>query len=99
MLKQLGWDTLEQRRLSHQSSKIQQGLVGISLPPEVCPLSRASRVPNAFPFRRIQTNCNVYKYSFYPRSIVTWNKLPILKDTSPFTNSIMSTISSMIRLL
>ena len=48
MLKQLGWDTLEQRRLSHQLSmfyKIQQGLVGISLPSEACPLTRASRAP------------------------------------------------------
>ena len=53
MLKQLGWDTLEQCRLSYQLSifyKIQQGLVFISLPSEVCPLTRASRVPNAFPF-------------------------------------------------
>ena len=95
MLKQLGWDTLEQRRLSHQLSmfyKIQQGLVGISLPSEVCPLTRASRVPNAFPFRHIQSNCNVYKYSFYPSSIVAWNKLPILMDTFPSTSCIMSTI-------
>ena len=48
--KQLGWDTLEQCRLSHQLSlfyKIQQGLVGISLPSEVCPLTSASRDPNA----------------------------------------------------
>ena len=101
MLKQLGWDTLEQRRLSHQLSmfyKIQQGLVGISLPPEVCPLTRASRLPNAFPFRHIQSNCDVYKYSFYPSSIVAWNKLPILMDTFPSTSCIMSTINSMIGL-
>ena len=102
MLKQLGWDTLEQRRLSYQLSmfyKIQQGLVGISLPSEVHPLTRASRARNAFPFRHIQTSCNVYKYSFYPSSIVTWNKLPVLMDIIPFTNSIMSTINSMIRLI
>ena len=99
MLKQLGWDTLEQRRLSHQLSmfyKIQQGLVGISLPSEVCPLTRASRVPNAFPFRHIQSNCNVYKDSFYPSLIAAWNKLPILMDTFPLTNSTMPTLSSMI---
>ena len=102
MLKQLGWDTLEQRRLSYQLSmfyKIQQGLVGISLPSEVHPLTRASRARNAFPFRHIQTSCNVYKYSFYPSSIVAWNKLPVLMDIIPFTNSIMSSINSMIRLL
>ena len=29
--------------------KIQQGLVGISLPSEVCSLTRASQAPNVFP--------------------------------------------------
>ena len=102
MLKQLGWDTLEQCRLSYQLSmfyKIQQGLVGISLPSEVHPLTRASRARNVFPLRHIQTSCKVYKYSFYPSSIVTWNKLPVLMDTIPFTNNIMSTMNSMIRLI
>ena len=72
MLKQLGWDTLEQGRLSYQLSmfyKIQQVLVGISLPSEVYSLTRASRAPNTFPLRHIQSSCNVYKYSFYPSSI------------------------------
>ena len=97
MLKQLGWDTLEQCRLSYQLSmfyKIQQGVVGISLRSEVCPLTRASRAPNAFPFRHIQTNCNVCKCWFYPSSIVAWNELPVLMDTFPLTNDLMSTISS-----
>ena len=39
--------------------KIQQGLVGISLPSEVCSLTRASQAPNVFPFRYIQSSCNV----------------------------------------
>ena len=102
MLKQLGWVTLEQRRLSYQLSlvyKIQQGLVGISLPSQVCPLTGASRAPNAFSFRHIQSSCNVYKYSFYPSSIVAWNKLPVTMDAFPFANGIMPTITSMIKLL
>lgn len=68
MLKQLGWDSLEPHRLWFQLSmfyKIQQGLVGISFPPEVYSLTRTSRALNAFPFRHIQSSCNVYKYSFY----------------------------------
>ena len=99
MLNQLGWDTLEQHRLLYQLSmfyKIQQGLVGISLPSEVCQQTRASRVPNAFPFRHIQTSCNVYKYSLYPSSVVAWNKLPVTTETFPFTGGIMSAIRSMI---
>ena len=76
--------------------KIQQGLVGISLPSEVYSLTRASRSPNAFPFRHIQFSCDVCKYSFYPSSIVAWNKLPVTTDIFPFTNGIMPTTSSMI---
>ena len=39
------------------------------------------------------------KYSFYPISIVAWNKLPVTTDMFPFTNGVMPTISSMIGLL
>ena len=79
--------------------KIQQSLVGISLPSEVYSLTRDSRAPNACRFRHIQSSCNVYKYPFYPSSIVARNKLPVTTDYFPFTNSIMPTISSMMRLL
>ena len=79
--------------------KMQQSLVSISLPSEVYSLKRATRTPNAFPFRHIQSSCNVYKYSFSPSSIVAWNKLPVTNDIFPFTNGIMPTIGSMIRLL
>ena len=41
----------------------------------------------------------VYKYSFYPISIVAWNKLPVTTDMFPFTNGVMPRISSMIGLL
>ena len=50
--------------------KIQRELVGISLPPAVYSLTRASRAPDAFPSSHIQSSSNVYKYSFYPSSIV-----------------------------
>ena len=100
MIKQLGWVTLEQRRLLSQLNlfyKIQQGLVGISLPPEVCPLDRTSRLPNVSPYRHIQSNCDIYKYSFYPRSIVMWNQLPIRNlPLSNFQSTIMPTIKSMV---
>ena len=72
--------------------KIQQGLVGISLPSEVCSLTRASQAPNVFPFRYIQSSCNVC-------SIVAGNTLPVTTHIFPFTNGIMPTINSMIRLL
>jgi hypothetical protein len=48
MIDHLGWDNLQQRRLLHQATmfyKIHQGLVGVSLTDDVCPLTRASRLP------------------------------------------------------
>ena len=60
--------------------KILKGHVGISFPPEVQEIERATRSPNSHPFQQISILNNVYKYSFYPRTIVTWNNLPIDDD-------------------
>ncbi len=69
MIDRLGWDNLQQRRLLHQATmfyKVHQGLIGISFPDDVCPLTRSSRLPNICPSRQIQSCVNVYKFSFYP---------------------------------
>ena len=99
MINQLGWDTLEQRRLLSQSTmfyKIQQSLMGNPLPPEDFPLDRVSRLPNCTTYRHIQCNCNAYKFSFYPRSIVVWNQLPLstlpLQSIPIFKSAILPTI-------
>ena len=47
MIDQLGWDSLEARRLFFQASmfyKILMGHVGISFPPEVHEIKRATRL-------------------------------------------------------
>lgn len=82
MIQKLGWDTLENRRLLAQPTmfyKINQGLVGLHFPPEVSPLYRRhiSRLPNELPYNHLQTNINIYKYSFYARTIIAWNNVPI----------------------
>ena len=85
MIDQLGWDSLEARRLFFQASmfyKILMGHVGISFPPEVHEIKRATRLPNSRPFQQISVLNNVFKYSFYPRTIVTWNNLPINNDVN-----------------
>ena len=45
-------------------------------------IERATRLPNSHPFQQIGVLNNVYKYSFYPRTIVTWNNLPIDDDVN-----------------
>ena len=86
MLENLGWDTLEKRRLISQATmfyKINRNLVGIQLPDEVKKTNRTSRYVNSFSYKQLQCNNNIYKYSFYPRTIITWNnlQLPSMPDT------------------
>ena len=74
MIKALGWDSLEYRRLNNQVFmfyKIYKGLVGISRN------TRASRSPNCAPFHQRATLNDTYKYSFYPRAIRPWNSVPL----------------------
>ena len=102
MIGQLGWDSLEQRRLLSQATmfyKTQQGLVGIQFPPEACPLNMVSRMSSLLPFRQLQPNNNVYKYLFYPRTIVTWNQLPMDNLPMPSVNSFKVTIMPTIKVL
>lgn len=85
MIEHLGWDSLEDRRLLFQTTmfyKILMGHVGISFPPEVHEITRATRLLNSRPFQQIRVSNDVYKFSFYPRTIVAWNNLPIYEDVN-----------------
>ena len=57
--------------------KIIYGLVAINMPSYyvVRPL-RTVRISHTIGFCQIQTSVYYYKYSFYPLSIVLWNRLP-----------------------
>ena len=80
LINALGWESLEQRRLNNQVCmfyKIYSGLVGITLPAEINPVTRVSRYPNCAPFQQLITLNDTYKYSFYPRTIRTWNNIPL----------------------
>ena len=79
MLSNLGWRSLENRRTDTRLAmfyKIVYGLVAIPLPsyfehPEVY-----TRHMHSLSYRQIHTSVCYYKYSFFPISIVLWNKLP-----------------------
>ena len=80
LINALGWESLEQRRLNNQGCmlyKIYSGLVGITLPPEINPVTRVSRYPNCAPFQQLITLNDTYKCSFYPGTIRTWNNIPL----------------------
>ena len=76
MIQSLGWDSLHHRRLLPQGTMfyiIYMGHVGISLPSDV----RPSRAPNCRPFKQLKVNNYIYKYSFYPRTVVLWNNISL----------------------
>ena len=79
MLQSLGWRSLEQRRSDSRLClfyKIIYGLVAIDMPPYVVHPLRTPRNSHTLGFRQIQSTVDYYKYSFYPLSIVQWNRLP-----------------------
>ncbi len=75
LVQDLGWQTLESRRRQIAVTtlhKIVQHLVGISLPTYI---TTAPNDPTKF--IQPQTRVNIYSFSFYPRTIRIWNRLPM----------------------
>lgn len=78
MLHTLGWRSLQLRRADARlvlMYKIIHGLVAIPSV-QLVPPGKITRSTHSFTFRQIQTTKNVYKYSFFPLTIVQWNRLP-----------------------
>ncbi|XP_052763343.1 uncharacterized protein LOC128223945 [Mya arenaria] len=79
MLEDLGWETLESRRTKAQLTmmyKIVNNLVDIQADSYLTPSNRSTRTSNNRNFTQISTSTSYYKFSFFPRTITEWNKLP-----------------------
>ena len=78
MIDTLEWQSLKTRRKNSRLTmmyKLKHGMVAISNPDLRQPL-RTSRTSHSNSFLQLATSSNLRKYSFYPRTIVDWNKLP-----------------------
>ena len=76
MVQNLGWESLQHRRYINRLSmlfKIQYGAIDIS--PEFVQLND-QRTRGSQRLRQLQATNNAYKFSFYPRTISDWNRLP-----------------------
>ncbi len=74
LVNSLGWQTLETRRrlaLLTNLHNIIHNRVGINLPSYITPAPR-----DPLKFMQPSTRVNIYQYSFYPRAVRLWNKLP-----------------------
>ena len=77
MLQSLGWRSLGQRRSDSRLYNIIYGLVAISMPSYVVhPLRFILRNSHTLGVRQIQITVDYYRCTFYPLSIVQWNRLP-----------------------
>ena len=80
MVDDLGWETLQERRHNNRIAllyKVKNGLVEV--PTEYHPAPNTTRVSRRChdqQYVRYQTAVDSFKYSFLPRTICDWNKLP-----------------------
>ena len=89
MLQQLQWDTLEERRARSKSImlyRILNNLVEVPLHQYIQINTTRTRGSCAHNIRQISTK-DAYKYSFLPRTIVTWNLLPPELRSQPTVES------------
>ena len=76
MVKQLGWQSLEQRRADTRLClfyKVIHGLVAVPLPDYIHYSNRISRYCHSMTFRQVSTSTDYYKFSFFSLAIVQWN--------------------------
>ena len=80
LVKTLGWDTLEDRRLLNQSTllyKFHNNLIHCQPPDDLTP-TKSTRSSRRHPqtYQQLQANLLAFNYSYFPRTIRTWNLLP-----------------------
>ena len=75
----LGWESLHARRLLAQCTlfhKIHYHLVSIPFPPAITPAAYIGRHDHNLKYVIPKATTDVYKFSFFPPTIRTWNHLP-----------------------
>ena len=79
MLVTLAWRPLEYRRVDARLCmlyKIVNGYVAIPPDPYLLPFTRSSRLHHSNAYQIPYSKCDYHLYSFFPRTIRTWNTLP-----------------------
>ena len=79
MLDDLGWQSLENRRIDAHLVmfyKIVHCHVAIQIPSYFEKPQRYTRHMHPLSYRQIHTSLSYYQQSFYPATIVLWNRLP-----------------------
>ena len=86
MISQLGWETLQMRRVKMRLVllyKATHRLIAVDSNLYLIPIIMPTRQNHNLTYQHISTTRNYHKYSFYPRTIPTWNSLPASIAESP----------------
>ena len=86
MLDYLGWETHESRRTKLQLTvfyKIVHDLIAIPHSRYLTPASKKTRAAHSFKFQQYPTSTDCFKFSFFPRTIPVWNRLPAAAAEAP----------------
>ena len=79
MLQALGWRSLQERRFIMRLAmfhKVVNQQTAVVFPPYIMPSTRPTRVSHELQYTLPHTNLDLYKYSYFPRTIRAWNILP-----------------------
>ena len=79
MLQELDWVSLEDRRTANRIcifQKARLGLLPLPVDDLLLPIQRLSRHTHLNSYQVVAANKDCYKFSFWPRTIIDWNKLP-----------------------
>ena len=79
MFQSLSWRRLDLRCIDSRLSflyKVTNELVAVPIEGHLTSLSKQSRHSHSLSYRLITATTDYYKYSFFPRSVFHWNRLP-----------------------
>ena len=100
MIKDLGWQSLQERRAISRLSlmyKIVHGLSEVQLP-NLMRKTRTTRSASGKGFRNERNNKNCYRSSFLPRTIPEWNNLPDKIRNAPSLDSFKNLLTDQINI-
>ena len=79
MREQLHWETLQAIRAKARIImlyKITHNLIAVSGQNILIPTTTRTR-SHDLSYRQIRATSNVYKFSFFPRAVLLWNRMPV----------------------
>ena len=100
MIKDLGWQSLQERRAISRLSlmyKIVHGLSEVQLP-NLMRKTRTTRSASGKGFRNVRSNKDCYRSSFLPRTIPEWNNLPDKIRNAPSLDSFKNLLTDQINI-